>query len=167
MTQTQDFKHLCLKTYQIPRSPDDVNVLIHNIRSALPEPEIEILYTVYNQGQVKVKVKFMVMVKVNIRSRSRSRSNYRSWSWFFKFNVKVKCRIGQGLDKVDIYWSQDHISQIFRQDQFCVLGKNKLKFEVVERRNQLSVFKTWTAKSSVYIHLDSTQVFIGSAVNCL
>ena len=33
------------------RSEDDLNVLIHNIRSALPEPEIEILYTVYNEGK--------------------------------------------------------------------------------------------------------------------
>lgn len=30
-------------------NPDNLRVKIHNIRSALPEPEIEILYTVYEE----------------------------------------------------------------------------------------------------------------------
>jgi hypothetical protein len=33
------------------RSLDDVRVRIHNIRSARPEPEIEILYSVYENGE--------------------------------------------------------------------------------------------------------------------
>ena len=38
----------------LPRSTNDVRVRIHNIRSALPEPEIEILYTVYEEGKYNV-----------------------------------------------------------------------------------------------------------------
>ena len=33
------------------RALDDVRVRIHNIRSARPEPEIEILYSVYENGK--------------------------------------------------------------------------------------------------------------------
>ena len=35
-------------------NPDNLRVKIHNIRSALPEPEIEILYTVYEEDTVPV-----------------------------------------------------------------------------------------------------------------
>ena len=35
-------------------NPENLRVKIHNIRSALPEPEIEILYTVYEEDSKPV-----------------------------------------------------------------------------------------------------------------
>ena len=50
-TQHREKRALFLRRSIRSGQTNDIRVRIHNIRSARPEPEIEMLYTVYKEGE--------------------------------------------------------------------------------------------------------------------